>query len=118
MPGNRHRLAKPERAAKENREIKAEKRVGHIAAGGAVHDESAERRHQETKVETAAPLTRRDPGFAGQENGCHETEVRGVEDVLAVPADDELTGNRDAGCDERHGQEVGSQKQTLRRGSR
>ncbi len=105
VEGDRHRLSQPERAAEQDRQVEGEEGPGHVAARGAVDHEATQAGHQEREEGDAPPLARRDPDAAGQEHQGDDAEVRRVEHVLAVPAEDELAGDGDgrgqAGQEER-----------------
>ncbi len=103
MQGNAQGLAEPERSSDEQRGVADEKRKCHVASRGPVHDEAAGGREEEAEHGRAAPLTGRDPHDAREEHHRHQREVRGIEDVLAAHAQDELAGDGDGG---RHDREV------------
>ena len=73
-------------AGEHQARVGQEEGEGHVAAGRAVDHDPAEAGEQEPEERGAAPLSRRDPGLAGQEEG-HDREVRRIEDVFPAHAD-------------------------------
>ena len=114
MKRNAEGLSETERSASEERDVGDEEREGHVTARCAIHHEPASRRHQEAKDGRAAPLARRDPDAAGEEDHRHQREVRGIENVLATHPQGELARDGDGGCHDRQLEGIGAEQEAQR----
>ena len=111
-----HRLAQPERAPEDQREIGAEKGERHIAPRGAIHHQPAEAGHEKAEERRVSPLAGRDPHLAvGREHQRDEAEVRRVEEMLAAQAQAELAGDREEGRRRREPGRIRAEQQAKRK---
>ena len=95
MQRDRQRLAERCGPREQEKRIEAEKRQRDVAPRGPAHDEDSGAGDGEREEGSRSPLARRNPDAAGREHHREQAEVGGIEDVLVVPAKDELRGNRD-----------------------
>ncbi len=111
---NRERLAEPGGARDDERQVDAQERHGDVRAGGPLHDEAAGAGQEKPPERRLPPLPRRDPGVSRREDRHDDSEIGGVEDVLAAPAQEELArdGCRRGEHGERRG--VGSKEEAER----
>ena len=94
--------------------VEAEKRVGHVTAGGAMDHQSPETSQQEREERHAAPLPWRHPDLAGRQHHDDQAEVGRVEQVPAVHPQQELAGHGDGARCHRQPCQVGSEQQAQR----
>lgn len=101
MQRDRQRVAEPESSRDEQTDVESEKAQGHIRARRPRHDEASHPGDEQAEPDDLPPLSRRDPSEAGGDRD-DQREIRGIEDVLLAPPDDELAGNGDEGrqCDD------------------
>ena len=93
MQRDAHRIAQPDGPSHDEGRVEGEEGVGDVAAGRAVDYEAAQAGQQKPEERDATPLPGGDPHLAGQADHRGDPEVRGVEDVPAVDAEDELAGD-------------------------
>ena len=85
----------------QEKPVETEERQSDVAPRRPAHDQEPRARDSEGEERGGSPLAGGDPDAVGQEHHRDESDVRGVEDVLAVPAEDELRGHGDEGGGDR-----------------
>lgn len=112
MEGNRERFVERQGPPDDQKKGCRDVRERDVAARRALHDEAAGAGDEEAEERGASPLARGDPSLARHGDREDQSEIGGVEEVLAVEAEERLArdrrGRRPAGDDRR----IRAQEQT------
>ena len=111
---DRERLAERRGPGEKQQAIESEERQGDVASGGSAHDEDPRAGDREGEEGAGSPLAGRNPDAVRQDHHRDEAEVRRVEDVFAVPAEDDLRGDRDDRGDDRQERRIRSKEEAQR----
>src|SRR5690242_3033840 len=89
-------IAEPERPRDQEPDVEPEKGQRHVSPHRASDDETAHAGDEKAKPSNLSPLSWRDPAHSAryEDDKC---QIRRVENVFLLPADDELAGNGN-GC--------------------
>src|SRR5438132_10859391 len=86
---NTEGITEPQGTTKAQGDMTGEKRIGDIAARGAIHHQPTAARHAKGKERGTAPLPWGHPHLAGPEHHGNKAKVGRVKEELTAPAYDE-----------------------------
>ena len=110
MEWDRKWIAEPDGARDEQADIEAKKGQRHIRTCRAGDHEAAETGDEKPEPGYLSPLPGRDPA---EPTGEHDDQrqVSRIEEMFVIPADDELAGDRNEGCQRCDREIVGTKQQ-------
>src|SRR5690348_3311106 len=115
MHWDRQWIAEPERPCDQEPDVETEKAQRYIRPHRASDDETAHAGDEKAEPSDLSPLSGRDPAQSARYEE-DQRQIRRVEDVLLLPADDELAGDGNDCRQRGNGQFIGAEKKTEAQG--